>query len=417
MQAGVALLTLAQVLRTHGLFFPPTPTYDGAFVGGVTATNAAGARTFKYGTTRAFVRSLSVVLANGDVLDVEREQCQAADDGRLEIELVNGDVARLAIPTYAMPRVPKHSAGYHAEPRMDLVDLFLGSEGTLGVITEVELRVMPEPARCLGWLALKDEAAVLRFAAALREDAHRAWRGEAGGIDVASIESMDRRSLELLREDGSDREAGLVVDAEAAAALLFEIETRADSDAALERLHGRVESFADPSSLVVALPGDTRRTQTLFSLREGVPLALNRRVEDAQRRVDPRIHKLAADMIVPFGALGEALAGYRGAFAKRGLDHAIFGHLSDGNLHANAIPHSYADVEQGQAAILEMGDLVMRLGGSPMSEHGVGRNRVKQELLRRLYGEAGIAEMRRVKAALDPEWKLAPGVLFPASMG
>jgi D-lactate dehydrogenase (cytochrome) len=119
-------------------------------------------------------------------------------------------------------------------------------------------------------------------------------------------------------------------------------------------------------------------------------------------------------MVVPYERLLEALALYRGGFAKRGLDHALWGHVSDGNVHANVIPRSEQDVQAGEEAILEFGEQILRLGGCPLSEHGVGRNPVKQALLLRLYGEKGIGEMRAVKAALDPEWKLAPGVLFPA---
>jgi FAD/FMN-containing dehydrogenase len=118
-------------------------------------------------------------------------------------------------------------------------------------------------------------------------------------------------------------------------------------------------------------------------------------------------------MIVPFEHLPEMLKRYREGFARRGLDHAIWGHVSDGNLHANAIPRDAAEVQLGEDAILEFGGEVLRLGGCPMSEHGVGRNPVKQELLRRLYGDTGIAQMRAVKRALDPDWKLSPGVLFP----
>jgi D-lactate dehydrogenase (cytochrome) len=131
-----------------------------------------------------------------------------------------------------------------------------------------------------------------------------------------------------------------------------------------------------------------------------------------KRDVDARIEKTAADMIVPFTHLAEMMDIYRRGFESRGLDYAIWGHLSDGNVHPNVIPRSYDDVVKGKEAILEFGREVARLGGCPLAEHGVGRNPVKQALLSQLYGEAGIAQMRAVKRALDPEWKLAPGVVF-----
>lgn len=143
-----------------------------------------------------------------------------------------------------------------------------------------------------------------------------------------------------------------------------------------------------------------------------MPATVNRLVADAKARVHANIEKTAGDMIVPFDRLADSLALYRRAFASRGLQHAIWGHFSDGNLHPNVIPRSLNDVAKGKDAILEMGREVVAMGGSPLAEHGVGRNAVKQALLRQMYGDEGIEQMRAVKRAIDPEWKLAPGVLF-----
>ena len=160
-------------------------------------------------------------------------------------------------------------------------------------------------------------------------------------------------------------------------------------------------------------PATLRRAEQLLAIREGVPAGVNQRVGRAQHEIDPRIAKTAADMIVPFERFGEMMAIYRDGFASRGLDFAVWGHISDGNVHPNVLPRAYADVERGKEAILYFGQEVARLGGCPLAEHGVGRNPVKQALLRGLYGDAGIEEMRAVKRALDPDWKLAPGVIFP----
>jgi D-lactate dehydrogenase (cytochrome) len=128
--------------------------------------------------------------------------------------------------------------------------------------------------------------------------------------------------------------------------------------------------------------------------------------------VDPRITKTAADMIVPFEKLEAILDIYDEGFRQRGLDAAVWGHISDGNLHPNVIPTSYRDVEAGKDAIRAFGRAVIRLGGSPLAEHGVGRHPVKQELLEALYGPDGIEQMRAVKRTLDPDFKLSPGVIF-----
>ena len=109
-----------------------------------------------------------------------------------------------------------------------------------------------------------------------------------------------------------------------------------------------------------------------------------------------------------------ALTLYRHTLERHGLDYAIWGHLSDGNLHPNVVPRSLEEMHRGRRALLEIARGVIALGGTPLAEHGVGRSALKQQLLRELYGDGGIEEMRAVKRALDPSWKLAPGVIFPA---
>jgi D-lactate dehydrogenase (cytochrome) len=391
-QAGVTLADLDLALAAAGKHYPPAPTFTGAFVGGIVATNAAGAATFKYGTTREWVRAIRVVLANGDAIEIVRGERKAAE------------VA--PVPTYRLPRVPKCSAGYFATPDMDLTDLFIGSEGTLGVITEVTLRVVPvRPAQCLAFAALTNRDETLALVARLRQDAH--------ALGIAAIEHMDARSLALLREDGIDRQFGVTIPVDAAIALLitFELDT-ARADAAADHVSDIMDAYGVDADVDIALPHDRARAAQLVAVREAVPAAVNARVGRAKLAIDGRISKTAADMIVPFERLGALMRLYDDEFAQRGLDAAVWGHISDGNLHPNVLPRSAADVESGKAAILVFGREVMRMGGSPLAEHGVGRNPIKQQLLREMYGDQGIDEMRKVKRALDPEWKLAPGVLF-----
>jgi D-lactate dehydrogenase (cytochrome) len=162
----------------------------------------------------------------------------------------------------------------------------------------------------------------------------------------------------------------------------------------------------------LALPGETRRFARMLELREAVPAAVNEQVGLAKRTFDPLAEKVAGDVIVPFGRLEAMFTVTRDAFERRNLDHAVWGHISDGNLHPNLIPRASGDVQAGKEALLEIGQAVTQMGGCPLAEHGVGRSAVKQALLRQLYGDSGIEAMRAVKRALDPEWKLAPGVLF-----
>jgi D-lactate dehydrogenase (cytochrome) len=140
---------------------------------------------------------------------------------------------------------------------------------------------------------------------------------------------------------------------------------------------------------------------------------VNRRVATAQRTIDPTLAKSGGDVVVPPDRLAELLATARSTLRELDLDHAIWGHLSDGNLHPNVLPRRPEDGARASAAQLAIGAAAIALGGSPLSEHGVGRSPVKQALLRQLYGDDGIAAMRRAKAALDPDCVLAPGVIFP----
>jgi D-lactate dehydrogenase (cytochrome) len=430
-EPGVAIETLETALAERGLYYPPASTFRGASVGGSVATNAAGASTFKHGTTRRWVHALTVVLADGDVLDIERGAVRASDEGAFEIEGVDGRVRRIVVPAYTMPDVPKCSAAYYATPGMDLIDLFIGAEGTLGIVSSIELLVVTARPTLLGWMALPSESQALAFVAQLRELSRRTWaENDAHGIDVAAIESLDGRSLALLREDGVDGREATPLPADAEAALLFQVElapgtsevqviealesadTEGGADSPIKRLV-RLASERDVlDRLELVLPGDTRRAAQLSAVREAVPEAVNHRIAAAQREHGPEVRKTAGDMIVPFAALGEMMTRYRETLANRELDHAIWGHVSDGNLHVNVIPRSAEETRSGEDALLKLGAAAIALGGSPLAEHGVGRNPVKQRLLRQLYGEAGVNAMRRVKAALDPEWKLAPGVLF-----
>lgn len=421
-QAGVTLADLDAALAGAGKYYPPAPTFTGAFVGGTVATNAAGAATFKYGTTRDWVRALTVVLPTGDVLDIERGTTHAGMDGTFTIASDGGAVA-VRVPSYEMPHVPKCSAGYFAGPQMDLIDLFIGSEGTLGVITEVTLHVLPNrPAMCLAFVPLENRAAALALVRNLRDERN---------VRISAIEHMDARCLELLREDGIDRLFGVRIPERAAIALLVTIELEsgttaeeaydqigrnpdaADGAAPLARFAALLDKVGALEHVEIAVPGDAARAAQLLAVREAVPVAVNARVGRAKRDVDARIQKTAADMIVPFDRLESLLSFYDEEFGRRRLDAAVWGHISDGNLHPNVIPRSFDDVESGKAAILAFGREVLRLGGSPLAEHGVGRNPIKQQLLVEMYGTGGIEQMRAVKRAIDPEWKLAPGVLFP----
>ena len=408
--AGVPLAELQRTLAARGLYYPPVPTFDGAFVGGTISTNAAGAATFKYGSARRWVDALRVVLADGSLLDLRRGAVVASPDGWFELERVSGETVRIPVPTYEMPDVPKLSAGYFAREGMDLVDLFVGSEGTLGVITEATLRVIPLPRRCAALVTCASSDQAVALTAALRAEAAGSWRGE-GPLDVSAVEYIDHTAVRVL-PDEAFAQAGVPRPRPSAVLLLIQFEVPKDDEAALARLTAVLDSCDVEADPVLALAGDDRGAARLYALREAVPASLNAQIAIAKTRVDPGIHKMAGDPIVPFDRLADSIALYRRVFEQFGLEYAIWGHMSDGNLHPNVVPRTLDDLERGRDAITEMSRGVVAMGGAPLAEHGVGRSALKQRLLRGLYGEVGIEEMRAVKRALDPEWKLSPGVLF-----
>lgn len=429
-EPGVRLHDLNEAARAHGLWFPPVPTYDLCCAGGAVATNAAGAATFKHGPVRPWVRALRVALASGEVLDLRRGEI-VADARGFEIEARDGSLARVPLPSYRTPDLKKIACGYHVRDALDLVDLFVGSEGTLGVATEIELALAPLPASVVtGLAAFPDEARALAFTADLRAASERTWRErDPEGIDARSVELVDADSIALLRERGRlvegvllpgagaclviwEQELGESPDDEAAAlALGGEPAPGRPALAALARAGELLLRHGAREDVRVALPHDDRGRRTIARVREVVPETVNELVAE-RKRTDPGIKKVAGDMVVPFEHLAEMLARYREAFARRGLACAIWGHVSDGNVHPNVLARSAEETERGEAALLELGEIARSLGGAPLSEHGVGKSPLKQELLRRFYGDPALADMARVKRALDPRGVLAPGNIF-----
>lgn len=417
LQPGVVLRDLVHEAAQRGVDYPPVPTYDGATIGGLVATNAAGAATFKYGATRDWVRRLSVVLANGEVLDLPRGAYRCDEAGRFDIELAGGGHSILTRAAITPPAVKKLSCGYFSQPGMDLIDLFIGAEGTLGIVTEIELQLLSQ--RRTGAVVLVfigDDTRALALVDTLRhESLQTRAQADPHGLDVAAIEYLDTRSLMILREDGADRRLGVPLPAAAAAALLLQLEWPAGVEAnrPLTRLSDVLNQHRVDATLFASF-GEEHRCAALLGLREAVPEGVHRRIGELQRQVDARITKAGADVIVPPAQLAQSLAAYRRLAHEARLDVAIWGHVSDGNVHPNLLARDMAEFGRCREVLLAMGQAAIDLGGAPMAEHGIGRNPIKQELLLRLYGQAGIGSMWAIKRALDPQGKLAPGVLFPA---
>ncbi|MGA2213961.1 MAG: FAD-binding oxidoreductase [Bryobacteraceae bacterium] len=367
--AGVSLEALHAAASRTGQFYAPDPTEWTASIGGTIATNASGSRSFRYGSTRRHVRALRVALMDGRVLEVRR-----------------GDKIDFPVPALPLPATTKNTAGYQLAPAtkepfqgmMDWIDLFTGSEGTLGIVTEAELQLLPAPADVLaGVVFFETDAAAL--------DAVDAWRAFEG---LRMIEYFDRRSLALLRTRFQETPAN------AGAALLIEQEN-GDVDFWAEQAPAKHESW---------FAANLRDRDRLRRFRHALPELVN----DTMRRRG--FLKLGSDYAVPLARNREMLAFYHAELNARGLDYVIFGHIGDAHVHVNILPDSQPEFEAGQRLMLHFARHAVALGGTVSAEHGLGKR--KAHLLELQYSPAQIEAMTVVKERLDPHWLLNRGNLF-----
>jgi len=368
----VPLADLQAAAARSKQFYPPDPTETSASLGGNISTNASGSRSYKYGSTRRWVERLRVVLADGRVMDVARGDAIDFDPG--------------AIP---LPQVTKNTAGYPLRPGMDWVDLFVGSEGTLGVVTEARLRLLPAAKAVLGGVVFftSDDQAI---------DFVELSRSQAA---PTMIEYMDANSLAMLRGRYSD------IPANAAAAILIEQELESDDDPELDRWLERIEgSGALSEGSWFALSAADRERFRQF--RHALPELVN----DTVRRSGAL--KMNTDYAVPFARNREMLACYR-----RRLDeefpgrYVIFGHIGDAHVHVNLFS-SPDNPRHATDLLLEFARQAVAFGGTVSAEHGLGKR--KAHLLKLQYTEEQLEAMRAVKRRLDPQDILGRGTLFGA---
>lgn len=383
-------------------FFPTDPTETSACLGGIVACNASGARSYRYGPARPHVSALRVVLADGDMLALRRGEAHA--QGRaLTLTTEGGRTLMLDLPSYQMPHT-KNASGYYVANDMDALDLFVGSDGTLGVITEIELALMPAPAVVWGVSCFfESEAAALDFTVAARPRLTQA----------AAIEYFDTGALGILRAQRSQG-AGFadLPDVPERFACCVYVELDCDTDEqALEQLcligDAMGEVGASEDDTWVARTDVDRERQRLF--RHAAPECANM-IIDERRRAYPKITKLGSDMSVPDDRLHDVVALYRRTLAEAGLESAAWGHIGANHLHVNVLPRNMEDFDAGKALFAGWAAEVTRMGGAVSAEHGVGK--IKRAFLETMYGPAHIREMARLKRELDPAGQLGRGNLF-----
>ena len=410
-EPGAILSDIREKVDACGLFFPPDPTEPTASIGGMIAANASGALTFFYGPTRCWVQSLRLVLADGDVLRLERGKNRAR--GRLfSLVTESGRVIDGRLPSYNLPNV-KSAAGYYAADDMDLLDLFIGMEGSLGVITQAELRLIPKPGAVHGLtIFLPSEDAAISLVRAARGEAVQGI--EPVTVRPAGIEFFSSEALDLLRRMKTSYPAFERIPPlrpEWHTAVYVEFHAQNDNEA-----EEAVMALMETAGALGATDEDTwyatseRELEPIKAFRHAVPEAVNLLI-DERKRSRPDITKLGTDMSVPDEHLETVLAMYRQGIRENGLESVIFGHIGNNHVHVNILPNGPEDYAKGKSLYLSWAERIVKLGGSVSAEHGIGK--LKVPFLELMYGPNGIAEMREVKRLFDPEMMLNPGDLFP----
>ena len=402
-QPGVQLLELNAMLRENGLVFPPDPgSQEWCRIGGMIGHNASGYRSVKYGQTADYVLGLRVALADGTIFDARDFPVDAAEWKELArrvpaLASVHQVIARGRAAIRAARRpVKKHACGYDVFGISDALErgvfpvtrLFAGSEGTLGVVTEATLRVVPLPPRRVTVLLYLD-----RF-----EDLGRVV-ADVLTLGPSAMEAIDGGSLDLVGR------GTLGVPASARAMLLVEFDA------------GDLEGIADRIAREIA---------PRYTLSQPIEVALECERQDAlwkaRRALFPNLLArpgrrkpwgFVEDPIVPPDLVAEFIAHLAELAARHGTVAGIYGHIGDGNTHYRPLfdPTDPEDFARMQALREAFDDALLdRFDGVPSAEHGIGR--IRQEILERTWGPEVYGLMIEIKRSLDPRGLMNPGVLL-----
>lgn len=374
-QGGIRLGAFQEEIERTGQLFPPDPTsrHD-CTLGAAIACNASGARSFRYGPTRPWIAELEVVLPTGERVVATREDPIPSD---------------WPVPSWVEPPV-KSAAGY--APATNLLDLLIGHEGTLGVITRATVHLTERPADVIGLLAFfQDRPSAVCF----MKHARTAARDDpAGPLSPRCIEYLDHHCLRLADE----RVGG--VPASARAALFCEQELTGGDDASLQAWLDALQRYAGPLSEHTLITRTDADRRTLHALRHAIPAAIN------ERAVRNGMPKVGTDLAVPDDALDAIFERYEAC----PLPHATFGHIGDNHLHCNVLPTTADELAQARSWYADLSAQAVAWGGTVSAEHGIGK--IKRALLAHQVGPETLREFSALKRHLDPAWILGRGTLL-----
>lgn len=382
--------------------FTPDPTESTAAIGGMVACNASGARSYHYGATRNHVNAVRFVLANGETVALRRGQVFAK--GRdITLYTEQGQTITAKLPTYTMPAC-KNASGYFCKEDMDVIDLLIGSDGTLGVMTEFELALLPVPKILWGVTCFfPNQEKAVAYTKLVREIKD----------NVAAIEYFDACALDILRRQKAESTAfsGLPFIPDSYGCAVYtelHCDTEEQAYEVLEQLgQNCTKAGGNASKTWVALSDSDR--DLLHFFRHAVPESVNMLVERYKRSY-PEITKVGGDLAVPDGSFEQLLEIYDSTLEKEGLQHAAWGHIGDNHIHVNILPRDMDEYTRGKALLAYWAGEASRMGGAVSAEHGVGK--LKAPFLEVMYGKEHIGEMAALKEAFDPQWLLGRGNLF-----
>lgn len=392
-------------------FYSTDPTETSASMGGIVSCNASGAKSYRYGSAREHITGLRVVLADGDVLSIKRGQ-YIAKDNKFCLITESRRKIKGELPNYKMPDVKKNTSGYYNKPGMDMIDLFIGSDGTLGVISEIEIEL--NKTQELNWgvtIFMPDEDKAIDLVRALRQEI--VVNNINLHVNPSAIEFFSHNALNMLREQQKTNAAfSNIQEIKERYHTAVYVEIECDSN---DEIWSEIEKLGD---VINSLGGDEDDTwvaynpanlEKLHNFRHACPECVNMQIDNI-KKTDNRITKLGTDMSVPNNKLKEAMNMYNEGIAKNNLTAVIFGHIGNNHLHVNIIPKNIYEYEKGKELFLVWAEKIAAMGGAVSAEHGVGK--LKVPFLKKMYNEEEINEMRKLKKIFDPTQIFNRGTIF-----
>jgi D-lactate dehydrogenase (cytochrome) len=400
-EPGALLSEVKKAADADGLLYPPDPTEWSCQIGGTIATNASGARSFFYGPTRHYINRLKMVLANGDILTIGKGQYQLGPHRTARYLTDSGRVIHVQLPTYPELNVRKNVSGYWSHDWMDPMEILIGSEGTLGVVVEAELSLMPKPEGAFsGIVFFSNGDNLLGFVDYVRKVC-RSEFDHHPVINATLLEYVDQNSLRFIAERFPESPVDV------AGAVYFEQETTPETEDGI---------FAAWNELLERHNADVVRSwftttdadkEKMRAFRHALPLAANERYSRSGFK------KVSTDMAVPVDRFRGLLKFYEDICGASGIDHIIFGHIGDCHLHLNLFPKTEDEAMRARYIYGRCVAQAIMLGGVLSAEHGTGK--LKRKYLAAMMGERYLNEMAAVKRVFDPNGILGRGNVFDES--